>query len=62
MKLAALFKQQSPFREARQKLRAAIEGGKIAEDDDASVAFERVFDSLEKVELVTALEELGGTT
>jgi len=60
MKLAELFKPQSPFDEARRKLRVAIDAGKITEDEDASAAFDRVFDSLEKLELVLALEESGG--
>jgi hypothetical protein len=58
MKLAELFKPRSPFGDARRKLRAAIDAGGIAEDADASAAFQFAFDSLEKVELVMGLEEL----
>jgi len=59
MKLAELFKPRSPFGDARRKLRAAIEAGRIAEDADASAALQLVFDSLERVELVMGLEERG---
>ena len=62
MKLTELIKARTPFGDARRKLRAAIDAGRIAEDEDASAAFELVFDSLDRVELVLALEELGGKT
>jgi acyl carrier protein len=57
MKVAELFRQEPPFSEARRKLRAAIEAGKIAEDADAYAALDLVLDSLDKVELVMGLEE-----
>ena len=62
MKLKELFKQRSPYDDARKRLRAAIHAGKIAEDANARAALELIFDSLERVELGLALEELGGKT
>jgi hypothetical protein len=59
MKLAKLFKPETPFAEYRQKLRAAIEAGKISENTDASDALRIVLDSLDVVELVMVLEEQG---
>jgi len=59
MKLAELFKQEPPFREACRKLRAAIEVGKVAKETDAFAALQLVLDSLHTVELVMGLEERG---
>ena len=62
MKLADLFKRQSPYTDARRKVRAAIDAGKVAEDANAFGALELIFGSPERDELVLALVELGGKT
>jgi hypothetical protein len=62
MKLAELFKQRPPYSDARRKLRAAIDAGKVAEDANAFAALELISDSPERDELVLALMELGGKT
>ena len=62
MKLAELFKQRSPYGDARRKVRAAIGAGKVAEDANALAALNLLFGSPERDELAFALVELGGKT
>jgi hypothetical protein len=62
MRIAELFKQRSPHSDARRKVRAAIDAGKVAEDANAFAALELIFDCPERDELVLALVELGGKT
>ena len=59
MKLAKLFKPETPIAEYRQKLRDAIEAGKISEDTDAATALLSNVDSLDVVELEIVFEERG---
>jgi len=59
MKVLELFKNQPPFAEVSQSLRKEIQAGSISEDDDAGPVIERFFDSLDKVEFMMFLDELG---
>jgi hypothetical protein len=60
MNIGKILKSESPFAEAGEKLRAAIETGKVSRSDDAMRVIDKLFDSLDKVELTMALEESGG--
>ena len=62
MKLAELFKRQPLYSDARLRVRAAIDAGKVAEDASALAVLESVFGSPERDELFLALVELGGKT